>query len=796
MRRRNGLIVILGIVAACIGISRLSAQQIVKVGMDENPPLISTREDGVVEGFFVDILEYIAKKESWRVEYHSFGWAECLDQLEEGNIDLVLDIAYSTERDLKFEFTTETVLPNWGILYGRKGNGVGSITDLDGIRIAVIEKDIYNEILHRLMKQFALKPIYIGTDSYPEVFRKVFEGEADVGLVSRYYGVQNESSFGLIATSLVFGPVELRFATTQDRNETLLRTLDYHLYSVKRDYSSVYHRGIAKWLEEAYIEVIPRWLSILLVAFGMATAVAILVIVILNAILRRRKTELIISERAYRNLVGDIDDVIYTTDAEGIVTYISPVVKQISGYSAEETIGKHFSDFIQPKDSMCSEDSCLQTEGNDAVREECRLITKERVERWVRITCRSLREKGAFVGKQGVITDITDQKRLLEQLQEAQRMEAIARLTAGIAHDFNNLLTIIQGYTELMTLQSLPPEISAPIEDIRTASARAASLTNQLLAFSRHQILEPQVINPNKLITDIKKLLLPIIGEDVRLDTILEPAVDLIKVDPVKFEQVIMNLVVNARDAMPNGGLLTISTSNIDLDSTCSESYVPITPGPYVQITISDTGEGMTTEVMKHIFEPFYTTKELGRGTGLGLSTVYGIVQQSGGYIWPYSELGVGSTFKVYLPRVSVGESLPIKHVKPPVVQSGTEIILLVEDDSLVRKFLAMAVSKYGYTVLEAASPAEALPLFEQNRERIDLVLTDVVMSGSSGAEMAQKIRETAPHTRIVYMSGYDDEVIVHHGIVDEGINFLSKPFTIDVLLSKLREVLNQDDNR
>jgi PAS domain S-box-containing protein len=381
-----------------------------------------------------------------------------------------------------------------------------------------------------------------------------------------------------------------------------------------------------------------------------------------------------------------------------------------------------------------------------------------------------------------------------EQLRQSQKMEAVGKLAGGIAHDFNNLLTAINGYSDLTLrrLQDADP-LRQNIEEIRKAGDRAAALTRQLLAFSRKQVLQPVVLDLNSIVSELERMLCRLIGEDIDLRTVLEPRLGSIKADPGQIEQVLMNLVVNARDAMPRGGKLTIETANLYLDEEYAGRHIAVTPGPYVMLAVSDTGTGMDEKVRARIFEPFFTTKEAGKGTGLGLSTVYGIVKQSGGNIWVYSELERGTTFKVYLPRVDEGAQEYRRSVEAGEALQGTELILLAEDDEIVRKLAGEVLRQYGYRVLEAANGGAALLICERQEEPIQLLVTDVVMPEMGGRELADRLRLLRPEMKVLFMSGYTDDAIVHQGVLDEGVNFIQKPFTPDALARKLREVLGKN---
>jgi PAS domain S-box-containing protein len=382
---------------------------------------------------------------------------------------------------------------------------------------------------------------------------------------------------------------------------------------------------------------------------------------------------------------------------------------------------------------------------------------------------------------------------LQEQFRQSQKIEAIGRLAGGIAHDFNNLLTVIKGYSQLSMMELKEGDPLKPnIEEVQRAADRAAGLTRQLLAFSRRQILEMKVLDLNTILRDLDKMLRRVIGEDIELVTLLADDLGTVKADAGQIEQVVMNLAVNARDAMQKGGKLTIETANVELDENYARNHVAVKSGPYVMLSVSDTGVGMTPEVRDRVFEPFFTTKEKGKGTGLGLSTVYGIMKQSGGNIWVYSEPGKGTTFKIYLPRVDE----PLEEAGEKVVQKELtgrgETILVVEDEEKVRQLTVQILTKNGYTVLEASHGDEASHICEQHKGPIHLMVMDVVMPGMNGRQLAKSLEPHHPEMKVLYMSGYTDNAIVHHGILEKGLSFLQKPFTMDGLVRKVREVLDK----
>jgi PAS domain S-box-containing protein len=489
-------------------------------------------------------------------------------------------------------------------------------------------------------------------------------------------------------------------------------------------------------------------------------------------------------------------------DLEGNFVYVSPSYKKILGYPPEELLNKNAFALIHAED-------------RDHVEKGFRLALVTKEDHNADFRCEHRNGTWLFLDAAGswvfdakgnpwraviVSRDITERKKSeealrdsQEQLRLSQKLEAIGQLAGGVAHDFNNMLTVISGYSELLLRQC--PENSSmaeKIEEIRKAAKRSADLTRQLLAFSRKQVLQPEVIDLNSLIENMRKMLVRLIGEDIEIITALRPGIGKINADPGQIEQVVMNLVVNARDAMSDGGRIVIETTDVDLDEAYASARVGVKAGPYVMLAISDTGCGIDAETQKHIFEPYFTTKELGKGTGLGLSTVYGIVKQSEGNIWIQSEVGKGTTFNIYLPRTEARMELPRRNSEARQ-QKGSETLLLVEDEPLVRDFTRCVLQEIGYKVLDAGRGADALRIADEYEGPIHLMITDVVMPHMSGPQLAENLTHRRPEMKVLYVSGYTGaDAIVRHGVLEEGISFLEKPFTTSSLAHKVREVLDQ----
>jgi PAS domain S-box-containing protein len=509
------------------------------------------------------------------------------------------------------------------------------------------------------------------------------------------------------------------------------------------------------------------------------------------------------SEERFRRLFDEAPVGYHEVNKEGILTRVNHTELEMLGYTAEEMIGQPIWKFSAEPERI-KQVFEAQIIGNSPPGQafECTYCRKDGTTLVLLAGDRFLKDRTAIViGIRTTLQDITELKQteekmasLQNQLHQAQKMEAVGRLTGGIAHDFNNLLTIIKGYSQLTLIRlKESSSLKENIHEIHKASERATDLTRQLLAFSRNQIMEMKVLNLNTLLQNLDKMLCRAIGEDIELVWVLPNDLGRVKADPGQIEQVIMNLVVNARDAMPSGGKLTIETANVKLDELYAGSHIGVAPGHYVELSVSDTGMGMSPEVKDRIFEPFFTTKEKDKGTGLGLSVVYGIVKQSEGNILVYSEPGQGTTFKIYLPRVDE----PLEEIKEKVevadIPCGSETVLVVEDDDQLRKLIAQVLQTQGYRTLEASCGDDALVIYKEGKESIHLLLTDVVMPRMGGVELVKRCREIGRDFKVLYMSGYAESVMIHPEGLATRMNYIRKPFTVHSLAKKVREVLDQE---
>jgi hypothetical protein len=496
-------------------------------------------------------------------------------------------------------------------------------------------------------------------------------------------------------------------------------------------------------------------------------------------------------------LLESASQAIVGSDSSGRIVLANARTEAMFGYARQELLGNRIEMLLPEAARTRHEQDRADYFAKPRVREmgagmELSGQRKDGVQFPVEVSLSHVRtEEGLFAI--AFVSDISKRKSLEEQLMHAQKMEAVGRLAGGVAHDFNNMLTVIAGYNQMILDQLSPLDpMRVYVEEVLKAADRAAALTNQLLAFSRRQIVQPRVFDVNSVLSNTEKMLRRLIGEDVDLALKLNPDAGNIKADPGRLEQAIFNLATNARDAMPRGGRITIETEPVTLDDLYAKAHLGVQPGEYVMIAVSDNGHGMDVETRRRIFEPFFTTKERGKGTGLGLAMVYGIVKQAGGDIWVYSEVGKGATFKLYFPAVSEPASAPAGGGVSATREPGHETILLVEDDQGVRDLTAKMLKMLGYTVLTAGSAAEALALAKSHEGPIELLLTDVVMPGMGGPRLAVELRRWRPEIMVIYVSGYTETTVSDRGVLDAGVEFLAKPFSREALARKLRESLSK----
>ncbi|ADH85354.1 response regulator [Desulfurivibrio alkaliphilus] len=775
-------------------------------------PAIFLDTDSKVRGFYVDMLDEIASREQINFEYVFGSWDQGLERLRSGDVDLVTSAAYSEERSAFMDFGNQVLLTVWGELYVRQDSPPMSICELRDKTIAVMRQDHNALAFKEHLSKFDISSRFIEFSDFDEVFQAVSNGLVAGGVVNSLFGDAAGDKYRLQTSGIAFNPFDIYFATGKGRNPELLALLDRYLFTWRQDSSSVYYQARLKWgAVQDPEKIVPPWiidLAILLVSLlGLGLAFIVLLrhrVSVATSNLKEREAMLQESNEMNRLLLNSTVEAIYGLDNDGTCTFCNAACVRMLGYQKpEQLIGRKMHEMIHhsyPDGKPMPIHECRLLRNNSKEIHENAVIwradgTSFPVEYW----SHPIFQDGKVLGIVASFIDITDRRRaeaekekLYLQLSQAQKMESVGRLAGGVAHDFNNMLTVIIGNIEMsMRYPAMDDAKHVMLHEALTAARRSAEITRQLLAFSRKQMAAPKVLDLNDTVQVGLKMIRRLIDEDI--DLAWKPGAELwpVKIDPTQIDQVLLNLCANARDAIAGVGRITIATDNMTLvESDCAQ-HQELRPGYYVLLVVSDDGCGMDEVTLSHLFEPFFTTKKVGHGTGLGLATVYGVVEQNHGLIQVDSKPGRGTTFKIYLPRHDVPiESAP-KEKKGPAIIRGNETVLLVEDETAMLKVVELTLKKWGYTVLAANTPAAAMRLAEEHRGQVDLLITDVVMPQMNGRELARKLKAGYPEIKHLFMSGYNDEIIAHQGMVDESVNFIEKPFSMEVLAAKIRDVLD-----
>lgn len=752
------------VVLSCIwALPSRAADVTIKVGVYENAPIVYPEDNNVYRGPSVEILEHIARKEGWTLEQVPCHWAECLELLEAGEIDLQVYIALSKERKNLFDFNRVPLMSNWGIIFTSPNVQVTSIFDLEGKKVALMENGIHALALLNLAQKFDISIDTVALAGHREVLRHVESGRADAGVTNRVFGLTQAGNYDVLRTPLVFNPIEIHYATTKGRNPEILAAIDTHLTALKADHNSVYYQSFERVLPSQISPADFRWLWQLLLGVGGVLAIAAGAVVFARQQVRKKTRTLQaatdalrISEENFRSVFEKMPDVFYRANMLGEFTMVSPSCFECFGYTAEELIGKKVSEIYEIPEQRDTILTAIHRANGEPVVVETDIRRKDG--RIIAISTKAFAQfddHGNMLGVEGIARDITGEKAAADVHLRAQKMNAVGQLTGGIAHDFNNILGIVMGNLELIKrVTAENHESSKFIDEAIRGTRRGADITRKLLSFTREETSVTESVSPNVYIQNIEDLIAKSLT--VAIKTELRLAGDLwnVKIDPGELEDALLNMALNARDAMPDGGALTIETKNVVVD----ENHIRHNPsgktGEFVMIAVSDTGVGMSSEVRSRIFDPFYTTKEEGKGTGLGLSMVYGFVSRSGGYIDVFSEPGKGTRLCLYLPRTVEtvsGKPAMIDNSKLP---RGTELLLLVDDEVALTDIAAVNLQNLGYKTLTANSGKQALQILEDN-PGIELMFCDIIMPGGlDGYQVALRAHDTHPTLKMLLTSG------------------------------------------
>ncbi len=766
----------------------------VRVGVSHNPPVGIHGNGGPPQGFVIDIIRDVAKAEKWNLIYIEKSWPELLKLLDTGKIDLLGGIAITPERAKKYNFSSQTATSNWAVVYRSKNTTINGIGDLAGKRVAEIPNSAHAVALEKISKSFEFDFIKVPATSYEQALELVDSGKADVAIIARAFHVINGPKYDAIATSVDFNPVELRFAAPKGTGKRLLAALDKYISTQKNDPTSRFSQLSAKWFHGPDNKPIPEWYYW---AFGgtlILLGAAWLIVVWLRKEVDVRTGELKRSEKRFRDFSNSTSDWYWEMDKDLRFSFLSDRFTEVTGVAQRDLLGK-----TRAQSSLDFEERQLSRNMADLEAhrpfkdfEHSRVRADGGVVHLSVAGTPVFDGNGAFEGYRGTGADITERKILEEKLRQSQRMEAVGQLTGGVAHDFNNLLGVIIGNAEVLQgITKNDDKIRHNVESIIAAAERGAALTQRLLAFSRQQTLAPKSVAINGLIVGLEDMLQRSLGETIELHTSLGPGNCAALFDVNQFENALINLAINSRDAMPNGGELMIETAEVTLDESYAAHHDEVSPGRYVKVSVSDTGDGISPETLKKVFEPFFTTKEVGEGSGLGLSMVYGFAKQSGGHIAIYSELGRGTSVNLFLPSSIEAESSEKVLDDKPDSTDGSERILLVEDDEDLRKVPARFLDNAGYRVVEAKNSEEAIHHM-LNEEAFDMLFTDVVLPGGmNGVEIAERAKLLQPNIKILFTTGYAENAIVHNGTLDPGVEVITKPYRRAELLEKIRKILD-----
>ena len=783
-------------------------QQELKIGIYDNPPKIFIDEKGDPKGFWPEIIKNIAEKENWKLKWVFGTFDENLEKLKENKIDIMPDVAYSQNRNEEYDFNKEAMFVNWGRIYSFNEDDIESFLDLRNKKIAVMKNGIHyigDEGIKNLLKRFDIKSIFVEKDSYEEIFKSLKKRKVDVGVVNRIFGNKNFDKYKLEKTPIIINPIELKIAFTKDAgmNFYLINRFDYHLKKMKNNENSIYYTLMKKWVGslpgENRIEIIPGWIiTSLFIIFGLLI-LAIVIILITKQQVKKKTYDFKKSEEKFRSYIENSPDGIFVVDSEGNYVDVNKTATEITGYSKNELLEMKLFDLIPGSKKNKANLFFNEVKQTGKSVGEISFITKNNKKRYWLVKAVKLSDN-RFLGFTDDITEMKkserDKEKLQQQLAQAQKLESIGTLASGIAHDFNNVITVIKGTAELLLNKIVRSnDFYEDIKSIYESSKKAENLTEKILLFSREKDMKFEKVNLNNIIKNMIDMLKRLIRENIEINKDLDEKLWNVKGDNTHLEQVILNLAVNARDAMSGeGGKLNIKTGNEILTDSLEKEIPNAEPGKYVVIEVEDTGGGIKDDIIDQIFDPFFTTKKRSKGTGMGLSVVYGIVQNHNGFIQVTSEEGKGTAFKVYIPAVDSKVKTQKKEKKINLrkmdLKGNKENILIVEDEKGVLELIEDILEKYNYKYISAETGEEAENLFNSNKEKIDLIISDIILTDTNGIKLVDKFKNVKKNVKVILTSGYSNEKFLHEKMNEKGYYFIQKPFSLKELGYLVKKVL------
>jgi len=823
-------LVLAALLAPAPSLAQPGGERTVRIAAFNFYPAIYRSETGAIRGFYVDMFEEIARRERWHIEYVYGTWGEGLERAKRGEVDLVTSVAWLEERAAYLDYGKSPIMTVWSELFIPQKSVLNSIREVSGKRVAVVAGEANGRQFRNLSEKFGIPCTVVEVSDFGEVLRRIGSGNVDAGVVSNIFGVARGRDFRVKSSGVIFNPFDIYFATTKGNNREILGVMDRYLSTWRADDGSLYHRSMKRWLHRSanVVSVTPAWLIDLLLGLAASGCLGIGFIVLLRRQVSSRTGELQRSERSLQEkneelaaieeelrhqldetfiaqaalvkneqflsaIVENMPAMVFVKDAQQLrFISMNRTGEELLGFSRAELLGKNDYDLFPETEA----DFFIGMDRYTLQRGTINEIPEERVhDRQGRERILHTRKVPLFDARGepcyllGISVDITEQKSVEEQLRQAHKMDVVGQLAGGIAHDFNNMLTGIIGAAELLNWRlGDDPQNAKLTAVILDAAARSADLTRQLLAFSRKGKITSTPISIDDCINAVVAILERTIDKRITLEVRLDARNPIVIGDPGLLQNALLNLAVNARDAMDEGGTLRFATANLELGAHAGTSHPGLSaPGPYLEISVSDTGAGMTPEVLEHIYEPFFTTKETGKGTGLGLAAVYGTVKEHNGAISVCSEPGQGTVFRVLLPS---GSTRAPQEVPREETVQGRGGIMLVDDEAIIRLSGHCLLEELGYQVYLAEDGEQALELYARDRERIGLVILDMVMPKLSGKETFLRLRELDPGVRVLFSSGFHREGTVNELLEIGARGFIHKPYRLQLLSTSVAEAL------